>query len=130
MNGDGRLTERSLEILDTERLIARQGVLAGSEEHKELMRKTIRMIQDNGNFAFVTREKDSFDVGEIRSRKRNLWDLEDLTVYECQTNAIKEEIEKGVDRAKSLNARLIWVVGVDEVAEGIRDISGGDCVLV
>ena len=96
--------------MDPERLIARQGVLAGSEEHKDLMRKEIRMVQDKGDFAFVDSEKDGFDVGAITARTRSAWDTGSLTIYECQTNAIREELEKCVDKAKRLNAELIYVV--------------------
>ena len=70
------------------------------------------------------------EVNREAARKRNLWDFDDLTVYECQTNALREEIEKGIGKARALNARLIWVAGVKEVAEGIRNVGGGDCMIV
>lgn len=121
--GDGKLTERSMQIIDSERLIARQGTLSGSEEHKQLMRKTIEMIQDRGNYAFTLSDKDSFDIGEIRAKTKSAWDTEHIAAYECQTNAIKEEIEKCVSRADVLG--LTFVVPNKELSVRISEICGG-----
>lgn len=125
---DGTLTLKGLEVVDPNRLIAKQGVLAGSEEHKRLMEMAIKRIQDNGNFAFVPKEKDSFDVGEINAKTRTSWDLEHLTVYECQTNSIKEEIEKCM--AKGLNARLVFVTNRKETGDAITKMTGAMNVVV
>ena len=124
VNEKGDLTQRGTDILDPEHWIAKQGVLAGSEEHKDLMRKTIRIIQDNGSYAYVPPEKDSFDVGEIKAKTKSTWDLEHLTIYECQTNAIKEELDKCVAKSRKLNAELVFVVGSEELANQIRESTG------
>ena len=113
------MTKKCIEILDPDRLIAKQGVLAGSEEHKELMKKTICMVQNGGNLSLTTNEKDGFDVGEIKAKTRNAWDLKKLTIYECQTNAIKSEVDKAIVKSKRMNAELVFVVGSKELAEEI-----------
>ncbi len=121
------LTSKGLDVVDPERLIARQGVLAGSEEHKDLMRKKIRMVQGKGDFAFVDSEKDGFDVGAITARTRSAWDTGSLTIYECQTNAIREELEKCVEKARMHSAQLIWVTGSGEVTNETRKLIGSAC---
>ena len=108
--------------MDPERLISRQGGLAGSEEHKGLMRKAILMVQDNGDFAFVNPEKDGFDVGAIKARTRSAWDVSSLTIYECQTNAIREELEKCEEKAKRLSAKLVFVVPNDGIGVVVREV--------
>ena len=40
-----------------------------------------------------------------------------LKVYEIQCNAIKEEVEKGVVRAKRIGAQLVWVAENMEILE-------------
>lgn len=121
---EGKLTSKGLEVVDADRLIARQGIYAGSEEHKELMRKTIAMIQDKGNYAFTLGDKDAFDVGEIEAKTKSVWDLERLKIYECQTNAIREEVEKCAEKARALKAGLVWIVGDERVMESIKLVRG------
>jgi hypothetical protein len=123
VTGDGKLTERSLQMLDPERLIARQGVLSGSEEHKGLMRKTIAMVQDKGSYAFVPGGRDGSDVGEIRAKSKSAWDTAQVFAYECQTNALKEEIEKCIARANGTG--VTFVIPSEELKERIAEIGGG-----
>jgi hypothetical protein len=130
VSGDARITEKGLKLIDPDRLIARQGIYAGSEEHKELMRKAIRLIQDKGNLAFTLSGKDSFDVGEIRAKTKSSWDLEHITAYECQTNAIREEVEKCVAKADGLNAELIFVVASETLANSTRQLTENKHVIV
>ncbi len=125
---DAKLTEKGLDVINSERIIARQGIYAGSEEHKELMRKTIRMVQDNGNFAFTTSDKDSFDIGEIRARGKAVWDFERIIAYECQTNAIKEELEKAINRAREFNTKPIFVTPSEKVSDAVRAEVGNNYV--
>ena len=120
---EGSLTEKGLKVVDPERLIAKQGIYSGSEEHKELMRRTIRMIQDGGNFAFTLSDKDSFDVGELKAKMKRIWDYERLVIYECQTNAIGEEIIKCAERAKNLGAGMVFVVNNYDIAKAIEKVS-------
>ena len=94
--------------------------MAGGEEHKILMKKAILAIQDSGNFAFTTVDRNGFDVGEIKAKTRSAWDAGMLTIYECQTNAIRSELEKSVAKAKRLNANLIFTVPSDELANTIN----------
>ena len=116
---EGKLTTKGLDVIDPNHLIAKQGIYAGSEEHKELMRKTINLIQDRGNFACTLSDKDAFDVGEIPAKTRSVWDLEHLKIYECQMNAIREEIQKGVDRALRFRVGLVFVTTSRELANNI-----------
>ncbi len=121
---EGKFTRKGLDVIDTECLIARQGILSGSEEHKELMRKTIIMIQDLGNYAFTLNEKDSFDIGEIKAKTRNSWNLKSLVIYECQINAIAIELEKCIAKSKRFNAELIFVVASEELTKTLTGLFG------
>lgn len=123
---DGKMTAKGLEAIDPGTMIAGQGIYSGGEEHKELMRKTIIMIQDRGNLAFVPTEKDSFDVGEVTVRNGNAWDFGSVTAYECQTNAMPAEIGKCVARSKRHGNRTVFV-GTPEVCGRIREQVGNDC---
>ena len=60
---ESKLTQRAAGVIDGDALIARQGANSGGEEHKELMRKTIRMIQDAGKLAFTLDAQDSSTSG-------------------------------------------------------------------
>jgi len=66
-DASGTLTEKGLNVVDADRLVATQGSNAGSEEHRELMKKTIGLIQAKGNFAFVPKAQNGFDVGELEA---------------------------------------------------------------
>ena len=127
---EGRLTEKGNEVVNPERIIAKQGIYSGSEEHKELMRRTIRMIQDRGNFAFTLSDKDSFDVGELKAKMRRVWDYEGIEVYECQTNALPDELKRCIERAGRLGAGMTFVAGSDEMAEAIRGYAGLPCIIL
>ena len=127
----GELAAKGINVIDPDRLIEKQGVLAGGEEHKNLMKKAILAIQDGGNFAFTTSDRDGFDVGEIKAKTRSAWDSGRLTIYECQTNAIKEEVEKSAAKAKKLNANLIFAVPTAELAKTISsEVGSGYEVMV
>ncbi len=77
----------------------------------------ILMIRGNGNFAFTLGKKGSFGVGEIPAKTRSVWGNERLKIYECQTNAIKEELGNGRDKVRTYGARLAWVSGSEDVLE-------------
>ena len=126
---EGKLTER-LEVINSERIIAKQRIYSGSEEHKELMRKTIKMIQDKGNFAFTLSDKDSFDVGELKAKMKRVWNYEELLVYECQTNALPEELNKCAERAKELNVSMAFVANSHEIAKAIEERVHYMCIVV
>jgi len=99
------LTEKALDVIDADRLVSTQGITAGAEEHKRLMKLTIEMIQRKGNFAFVPRARGSFDVGELEVLGSR-WSSK-VSVYEAQTNAIPEELEKCKARAAQLATNLV-----------------------
>ena len=120
-----KLTEKALEIIDPDRLIARQGVLAGNEEHKDLMKKTIASIQESGSFAFVLKEQDAFDVGEIGvdQKARGLWNYKDIRAYECQERATEEDANRCEENARKFGAKLIFVAGNEKVNEELKRIT-------
>lgn len=130
LNEKNGFTQRGMKIIDPLKLIEKQGILSGSEEHKELMRKTIVMIQDRGNYAFTIEDKDGFDIGEIKAKTRNAWD-HCFTIYECQTNAMKSEIDKCVRRAQRYNAGIVFVVPSEKVGKEIKEIGNEyDCIVI
>jgi hypothetical protein len=127
---EGKLSEKGLAVINPERIIAKQGIYSGSEEHKELMRRTILMIQDRGSFAFTTSEKDSFDVGELGAKMKKIWDYEGLVVYECQTNALHEELNKCIERARRFDVRMEFIANNREIAKAIEESTGLPCTVL
>ena len=127
---EGRLAEKGLEVVDPERIIARQGIYSGSEEHKELMRRTIRMIQDRGGFAFTTSEKDGFDVGELGAKMKRIWNYDEPMIYECQTNAMPDEVNKCVERANRIGADMVFVANSGEIAGAIQEAARMQCIVL
>jgi len=127
---EGKFTEKGLEVIDIERLVARQGIYSGSEEHKGLMRRSIRMIQDRGNFAFTLGDKDSFDVGELKAKMKRIWDFEELIIYECQTNSMAEEVNKCIERARKLNLDMVFVANSNEVAKALQKSTQRQCIIL
>jgi len=121
----GVLTDKALGVLDANRIIEKQGIYKGSEEHTELMRKTIELIQEKGNFAFTLDAKDSFDIGELESdgKARNLWNKKSLKIYEIQNNAIKSEIDRCIEKARERNTELVFVTNNHRVRDEIRSIT-------
>lgn len=62
-------------------------------------------------------------MGELRATTRSSWGFEGITAYECQTNALKEEIEKCITRTNGTGAT--FVVPSGELKERIVEICGG-----
>ncbi len=118
---NGKLSQKALDLLDPDKMIRKQGMNKGSEEHVGLMIETIRMIQDNGNYPFVLKERESFDVGELRTdmKIKGLWDYYNVTAYEIQTNSIKSEIDRCVEKAKDQNTELIFVTNSSRTRDEI-----------
>ena len=81
------------------------------------------MIQGSGNFAFVTNEKDGFDVGEIKAKTRSSWDFDRITAYECQTNAISDELNKSTERESRYKTHMIFVTSTNELADKINEVT-------
>ncbi len=122
---DGKLTQKATELLDPYRMIQKQGANMGSEEHTGLMKHTIEMIQNNGNYAFALRERESFDVGELKTdvKVKGLWDYYNVTAYEVQTNAIKSEIERCVEKAKDQSTGLVFVTNSKKTKDEIERLT-------
>ncbi len=122
---DGKLTQKATEVLDPYRLIARQGHRQGSEEHTGLMRHTIEMIQNDGNYAFVLKEREGFDVGELGTdvKIKGMWDYYKVTAYEIQTNAIKSEIIRCVEKARDQDTGLVFVTNSKKTQQEILQLT-------
>jgi hypothetical protein len=125
---DGKLTEKAVRLLDPYLLIQKQGANKGSEEHVSLMQNTIRMIQDTGNFAFVLKEREAFDVGELQTdvKVKGLWDYYRVNAYEIQTNAIKSEIIRCMEKAKDQDTDLIFVTNSQKTKEEIERLTNNE----
>jgi hypothetical protein len=133
INGN-EFTKKAKEILEPHIMVVRQGTNAGGQVHKELMEKTVEMIQSRGNYAFVPEERDSFDVGEVEAIKdrKSLWDTRKLTVYEIQTDAEPSHIKKCIKKAKRYNAKLVIVTNSEKVKESVEMQSRGraECIVI
>ena len=125
---DGKLTNKAHDVLDPYRIIQKQGNRKGSEEHAGLMKNTIEYIQDRGNFAFVLRERESFDVGELKTdiKIKGLWDYYKVTAYEIQTNAIRSEIERCIEKAKDQDTELLFVTNSAKTREEIERLTNNE----
>ncbi len=122
---NGILTKKAQELLDPYLLIQKQGHRQGSEEHTGLMRHTIEMIQNNGNYAFVLREREGFDVGELGTdvKIKGMWDYYKVTAYEIQMNAIKSEVYRCIEKAKDQDTGLIFVTNSKRTKEEIERLT-------
>ena len=94
-------------MIDPARLIAGQGIYAGNEEHKELMRKTIEMVQDKEQLRLRAKGEGRVRRGKLKATTRSSWNFGSATAYECQTNAIREEIEKCIARANGTGVTFV-----------------------
>jgi len=108
---DGKLTQKAFNILEPYKMIQKQGNRKGGEEHTGLMENTIKMVQDKGNYAFVMEEREAFDVGELKvdPKIKGMWNYYDIAAYEIQTNAIKSEIDRCIEKAKEQNTELVFI---------------------
>ncbi len=121
---DSVLTGKALKLVDPHLLVATQGVHAGSETHAALMRKTIEKIQNEGDFAFVLKDKDAFDVGRLhKSREKGAWDPYLITAYEIQTNSIRSEIFQCTNKAEKKGYDLVFVTNSHKVKKEIEEIT-------
>jgi hypothetical protein len=122
---EGKLNVRARALITPLNMLQKQGMNTGSEEHIALMKKTIQMIQDRGNFAFVPRPRESFDVGELWPTKdrKGLWNYSKVTAYEIQTTASRVEIERCVERQKQLGTELLFVTNSHKVKKEIETIT-------
>lgn len=122
---DSKHTQKALKLLDQVEMVMQQRVNRGSEEHVGLMKRTIEMIQDNGNFPFVLDEREAFDVGEVRvdGKVKGLWDYKNVVAYEIQTNAIKSEIFRCIEKAKEQQTELVFVTNSAKTKEEIERLT-------
>ena len=118
----GKLGTKARAVVSDTSMINRQGTNKGGEEHVALMRKTIKMIQNRGNFAFVPSARDAFDIGEIWSTKdrKGRWNYSKVTAYEVQTQAIRSEIDRCMERQKQLGTELVFVTNSHKTRKEIE----------
>ena len=121
------ITRKGNAILDPDTMISAQGIHKGAEVHTALMGKTIRMIQQQGNYPFVDVSKDGFDVGELKPDKKvkGWWDYKHLTIYEVQTDAQEQHIRKCIEKAERNNAELVVVVNDEKVEQEVNRLLNG-----
>jgi len=125
VNEKGELTDKALMIVDPNLMILNQGARAGGEVHKALMKKVIKMEQEKGNFVFVPKERESFDVGVlVPEKKKGLWSKNVVRAYEIQTTARASEIEQCLQRQREGKYELIFVTNSKKVKEDIQKITG------
>ena len=86
------------------------------------------MIQDKGNFAFALRERKVFDVGELKvdPKVKGLWDYYSVTAYEIQTNAIRSEIERCIEKAKEQQTELVFVTNSKKTKDEIERLTNNE----
>lgn len=98
-------------------LISNQPDKQGSEEHKLLMRKTIKRLQDSLILCVVSSEKHSFDILgiQINEKKRGLWDISQAKGYEIQMSARKDSINVNKGKSCIWGIPLVWVSDSEEV---------------
>lgn len=121
---EGRFTDKAINILNPDRMVDAQGIHKGAELHKSMMKLTIKMIQKKGNYAFVPKEKDSFDVGEIEPDKKikGWWNYKGMVIYEIQTNAREEGIKKCIEKSKKYKAKLIIITQDEKIEKEIKEM--------
>jgi GTPase SAR1 family protein len=122
---EGKLTKKAQELLDPYLMIQKQGMNKGSEEHTSLMRHTIVMIQNRGNYPFVLKEREAFDVGELKTDQKikGMWDYYAVTAYEVQTNALQSEIYRCIEKAKAQQTELVFVTNSNKTREEIERLT-------
>ena len=121
-NGRYSLTETSLKWVDADMLMSNQPDKQGSEEHKRLMRRTIKRLQDSLILCVVSSEKHSFDILgiPINEKKRGLWDISQAKGYEIQTSARKDSIKMNNEKAQRWGVPMVWVSDDAEVLAKIE----------
>ncbi len=134
LNRNGKLTEKAMKIVNPTLMINAQGMNAGGQLHRELMKKTIEMIQDKGNYAFVPEARNSFDVGELIPvpKVKTVWSNSNLTVYEIQTDAEKIHIDRCIKKAKTNKAKLVIVTNNQKIKEELdrQTNRGFTCIIL
>jgi hypothetical protein len=104
-------------------LISNQPDKQGSEEHKLLMRKTIKRLQDSLILCVVSSEKHSFDILgiPINEKKRGLWDISQAKGYEIQTSARKDSLDINKGKSQRWGVPLVWISDNDEILTKIAE---------
>ena len=68
------MTEQTLAVIDPELLVNSQKENKGGEDHIAMMKLLIKEAQEKGSFAFVPKDRKSFDVGVIGTgRRKGAW---------------------------------------------------------
>jgi Cdc6-like AAA superfamily ATPase len=122
------LTEKGVMWVDADILMSNQSDKLGSEEHKQLMRKTIKMLQNELKICIVSKEKHSFDILAIPvdANKRGIWDLKNASGYEIQTSARKDSIMENMDKGKLWGVRMVWVTDNKQILDEIKKMTNNN----
>ena len=120
------MTEEGLRWVDPERIIMGQRDKIGSEEHRQLLIKTIEKLHESNMLVVSAREKHSFDLvaWPMNQKKRYLWDLRGAKGYEAQTSARKDSVEMNIGKGEIWNVPLVWV-GDEETVKAIMELTKG-----
>ena len=112
---------------DPETMMETQSERLGSEEHRQLMARTIRHLQDKLILPVVSNEKHSFDILAIpvNSKKRGLWDPSAAKGCEVQTTARKDSIAENAGKRELWRVGIVWVASGEGMAEELRKATGG-----
>ncbi len=118
------LTREGLKWIDAITLIER-GKNLGSELHRQLMKKTIEYLQDQGMLVIVPEEADAPDMiaYSVDKKKKYLWDDRNRRAYEIQTTARKENVLANMERDRKLGLPITWVNYDKTILEGIKSLT-------
>lgn len=124
-NGKYALAEKGEQWVDPDMLMANQPDKQGSEEHKQLMRKTIAMLQDKLVLAVISKEKHSFDILGIpvHETMHSRWGISKAKGYEVQTNARRDSIKENIVKCQRWNTPMVWVSDNPKVITEIERIT-------
>ena len=105
------LADIGLKWVDSDIIMSGQTDKLGSEEHKQLIRKTIKMLQNELHICLVNKEKYSFDILAIPfdAKKHGIWDVGRAKGYEIQSSARKDSIMENMEKSKLWGIPMVWV---------------------
>ena len=119
------LTDEGLKWVDSEHIILGQNDKIGSEDHKQLLVKTIEKLHQQNMLVISPSEKHSFDLvaWPMDEKKRYLWDLRGAKGYEAQTSARRDSIEMNMDKGKLWGVPVVWITDDREIMNEMERIT-------
>jgi len=118
------LTKQGMKWIDAVTLMEK-GRNLGSELHRQLMKKTIEYLQDQGMLVTVPEEADAPDIiaYSVDKKKKYLWDDKNRWAYEIQTTARKENVLANMERDRELGLPITWVNYDKAILEEIKKLT-------